>query len=116
MPHQKHIINEKLVVIGVSRELESGERQAVNRLRDICREEVEKGHNLIIDFSNVNICPSMVWGNMIVLAKQNSIKGTKIAVVGLRSTLNKTVKIIGMEKYVDIFENIEKAKNKLGGE
>ena len=113
MPHEAEVINEKLAVVKVSRELESGRRESVNRLRDLCREQVEKNMNLIIDFGNVNICPSLVWGNLLVLAKRCRGTGCKIALCSLRPTLDKAIRIIGITRYMEIFPSKDEALNAL---
>ena len=109
MPHETVIIYDDLAVVMVSRELESGNRETVNRLRDLCRKQVDKNTNLIIDFSNVNVCPSLVWGNLLVLAKRATKNGQKIALCCLRPTVEKAVQIIGLAKYMDIFSERNEA-------
>lgn len=116
MPHEIDTINKGFAVLIVSRELESGSRETVNRLRDLCREQVEKDMDLIIDFSNVNICPSLVWGNLLVLAKRSRGNGHRIALCCLRPTLEKMARIIGMAKYVEVFSGKDEAVKALSQE
>ncbi|MBW2091439.1 MAG: HEAT repeat domain-containing protein [Deltaproteobacteria bacterium] len=113
MAHKAKIIDDDLAVITVSRELENSDRDTVNRLRDLCREQIDESRNLIIDFSGVNICPSMVWGNLIVLAKRARESGCRITLCCLRPTLEKSVRIIGMGKYVDVCSNVGEAEKTL---
>ncbi len=116
MPHEIETINKGLAVVLVSRELESGSRETVNRLRDLCREQVEKDMDLVMDFSNVNICPSLVWGNLLVLAKRSRGIGRRIALCSLRPTLEKAVRIIKMEKYLEVFSGKDEAVKALSKE
>ncbi len=117
MPHEIETINNGLALVLVSRELESGNRETVNRLRGLCREQVEKKDmDLLIDFSNVNICPSLVWGNLLVLAKRSKEIGRRIALCCLRPTLDKAARIIGMAKYVEVYADKDEAVKALSRE
>ena len=116
MPHETEILNKGLAVVKVSRELESGMRDTVNRLRDVCRKQIENGMDLIVDFDNVNICPSLVWGNLLVLAKRSRENERKIVLCCLRPTLQKSVRIIGLNKYMKVFLNRDEAVKALNGE
>ncbi|WP_457574501.1 STAS domain-containing protein [Desulfolithobacter sp.] len=115
MAHETVRINQNLTVVFVSRELESGTRETVNRLRDLCRREIDQGHDVIIDFASTNICPSIVWGNIIVQAKKAATSGRQIAICCLRPTLDKSVRIIGMTKYVHVYPSRNDALEAMTG-
>ena len=117
MPHEIRIVEEgSLMLVTVSRELEGGSRETVNRLRDLCRREIGPGVSLVVDFSGINICPSMVWGNLIVQAKRMREDDGAVAICGLRPTVAKAVQIIGMGKYVEICKDSDEAVLRLRGE
>ncbi len=116
MAHQLTELNEKNDLITVSRELESGNRESVNRLRDLCKKQIALGKNIILDFENVDICPSIVWGNLIVVAKVAKENDLKVVICNLQPTVYKAAKIIGMTKYVFMVETLAKAESFLGVE
>jgi len=110
MSHKIELIDDSLAVVKVSRDMETGRREVLNQLRDICRELInEKQRNLIVDFKELNICPSLVWGNLLVLSKQARESQYKIGLCSLRPTLAKSVKIIGLSKYMNIYSEKSEA-------
>jgi len=110
MQHEIELVDDDLAVIKVSRDLETGRRELVNQLRDSCRELInEKSRNLIVDFEEVNICPSLVWGNLLVLSKQAKENQHKICLCSLRPVLEKSVKVIGLNDYLQVYPDKSEA-------
>ncbi len=116
MIHRIETIGGKLAIIRVGRELESGSREAVNALRNLTQEQITVERHLILDFAKINVCPSVVWGNLIVHSKRAREKGLRVLICCLRPTLEKSVRIIKMNKYVTVCGGVDEARQLLAQE
>ncbi len=110
MPHEPRSVSDSLAVVEVASELGNGRREIVNELRDLCKELADKDvKNIILDFSQVSMCPSMVFGNIVVLAKRLKESQGRVALAAAKPHLAKTIRITGLTKSVDVFDSTEEA-------
>ncbi|MBW1698295.1 MAG: STAS domain-containing protein [Deltaproteobacteria bacterium] len=119
MSHEYQIIDDSTALVTAGRELSGGKSTIINELRDLCRRLSEEGKNRIIfDFSRVKLCPSMVFGNIIVLNKRLKEKDGGVAIAAPSSHTAKAARITGLTKGISIFDSVEeaiKAIKKTGG-
>jgi len=114
MAHSYEKIGKGTGLIKVGRELSSGRRNAVNELRDICIEVEKQGVvDMVLDFSKVKVCPSVVFGNIIVLAKRLKEKGGRVTIASPSTHVAKAAKITGLTNIVAIADNVEEAMKEL---
>jgi len=99
MLHEAELIDDSLAVVKVSRDMRNGSRELIN----------EKQKSLFIDFGNVNTCPSLVWGSLLVLSKQARKSELKNALCSLRPTMAKSVRIIGIAQYTNVYSEKSEA-------
>lgn len=114
MSHTFEVIDKKTAVVRVAPEISTGKMDTVNGLRDLCRELEMKGVvHLVMDFSDVQHCPSVVFGNILVGQKRLAAAGGGILLTGFSPYVAKTARIIGMNRDVNSFENVESALDSL---
>ncbi|HHL73011.1 MAG TPA: anti-sigma factor antagonist [Bacteroidetes bacterium] len=111
MVHIAEKLNDTVTLINVSPEISTGKRIVINKLRDLCKEEVANGaRHIILDFSKVRQCPSIVYGNLVVLAKKlQTVQGT-VAIAGAFPHIEKAIKITGLSKSIHLYIDVEMAK------
>ncbi len=111
MVHIAEKLTDTVTLIHVSPELSTGKRIVVNKLRDLCKEQVADGtRHIILDFSKVKQCPSIVYGNLVVLAKKlQSVNGT-VAIAAAFPHIEKAINITGLSKSIHLYIDVEMAK------
>ncbi|MBW1722616.1 MAG: STAS domain-containing protein [Deltaproteobacteria bacterium] len=110
MAHVYEKLKDSLALVKVGRELSSGRRSAVNELRDLCCSLEKQGINkFVLEFSNVRLCPSVVFGNLIVLAKRLRERKGGVAIAAPSPQVSKAARITGLEKCVPSFDSVDEA-------
>ena len=99
MLREAELIDDSLAVVKVSRDMGNGSRELID----------EKQRSLFIDFGNVNTCPSLVWGSLLVLSKQARKSELKNALCSLRPFSAKSARIIGITRYMDVYSKKSEA-------
>ena len=110
MAHEYAKIGDSTAVVTVGRELSGGGRNTVNELRDLCRRLAEEGRNrIILDFSRVRLCPSMAFGNIIILDKRLKEKDGGVAIAAPSSHVAKAARITGLTRSISSFDSVDEA-------
>jgi len=110
MAHSYEKVGKTTGLIKVGRELSSGRRNAVSELRDLCSEVEDQGIiNMVLDFSKVKLCPSVVFGNIIVLAKRLREKDGRVSIACPSPNVAKAARIIGLTNTVEMYDTVEEA-------
>jgi len=110
MAHEYAKIDDSTAVVTVGRELSSGGRNTVNELRDLCRRLAEEGKKrIILDFSDVKVCPSVVLGNIIVLDKRLKENGGGVALAAPAAHVAKAARIVGLNRTIPSFDSVDDA-------
>lgn len=110
MAHKSKKINDDVAVVYVGKELSDGRRVAINELRDLCKSLADEGFkHLILDFSRVKHCLSIVYGNIIVLAKRLQEVGGSVAITSASPHIEKALRITGLSKNIFIYPTVETA-------
>lgn len=110
MAHEYEKLTEAAAVVRIGQDLSMGKRETVNELRDLCKLLEEQGlRDIILDFAHVTVCPSVVFGNILVLAKRLGEKQGFVGLVNLCPLVAKSVQITGLTRSVRLFSSIAEA-------
>ncbi|MBW1730168.1 MAG: STAS domain-containing protein [Deltaproteobacteria bacterium] len=116
MPHTCEKVDNSTALVNVGRELASGRLNTVNELRELCHMLEDEGiANMILDFSNVKLCPSVVLGNIIVLAKRLKEKNGKVIIASPSPHVEKAARIVGITKTIKILQTLDEALKEIKG-
>ena len=114
MPHSFEKPSEQLAIIRVGIEITEGNRVAVNELRDLCKTLASGGaKHIVLDFSLVHRCPSIVFGNVLVLAKNQAEAGGKIVLAAASEQVAKIARITGLTHTVTLYPSVAAATTAL---
>jgi anti-anti-sigma factor len=114
--HDWKKVTESLAVVTPAGDLAGGGRETVNALRDLCKTLEDEGvRDMVLNLGAVSVCPSIVLGNLIVLAKRLREKNGHVALVEMRPHVAKSVRITGVERSVLVYEKAEDALRDLNG-
>jgi len=110
MGHSYEKIGNRTGLIKVGRELSSGRRSAISELKELCGRAEDGGVvNMILDFSEVRVCPSIVLGSIIVLAKRLGEKEGRVRIACPSPHVARAAQITGLTKAVEICGSVEDA-------
>jgi len=110
MSHTAETINATTTVVRIAPEISTGKLDTVNELRDLCRELENQGMlHIVMDFSKVQHCPSVVFGNILVGEKRLLAKQGGFCLACFTPYVAKTARIIGVDQDVATFETVEQA-------
>jgi len=110
MPHSVRKYNDKIAIVEVGAELNRGGREVANELRDACNRMEEEGCTmLVMDFTNIKLCPSIVFGNLLVLAKRLALKSGRVFVANPSESVEKAARITGLTSTVTLSKDLETA-------
>jgi anti-anti-sigma factor len=99
-----------LAVIDIGEELSHGRRESANELRDLCKSLEDEGTlTFVLDFKKVKLCPSIVFGNLLVLGKHISEKGGRIYLANPSEHVEKAAKITGLTTTITLVHSVDEA-------
>ena len=116
MPHNVSEQADNFVVLSIGEELNQRRRETANEIRDMCKAlEAEGVVHFILDFKEIKLCPSIVFGNLLVLGKQLNAKGGKVFLANPSSHIEKVARITGLNNAVTMVHTVEESKEILRG-
>ena len=108
--------NDKIAVIKAAAELNRGGREVANELRDTCNKLEEEGFTqLVLDFELIKLCPSIVFGNLLVLAKRMAQKQGRVLIANPSETVEKAARITGLTTAITMCKDVPTAIAEVGG-
>lgn len=110
MAHEFEKLSGSAAVVRIGQELSLGKRETVNELRDLCKALEEQGlRDIVLDFAQVTVCPSVVFGNILVLARRLGERQGGVGLVNLCPLVAKSVQITGLTRSVRLYASMAEA-------